>query len=132
MIAVDTSALAAIALSEDEEEVFSGLIASEDVIVGTPSLVELSTALTRLGGERADRFISRLIKEADVKPVDFSYAMYEVAKQAWRSYGKGYGHPAKLNFGDCLSYAVAKSFGIPLLYKGNDFSQTDLDPVWRP
>jgi ribonuclease VapC len=55
--------------------------------------------------------------------------MYRVAGDAVERYGKGRGHPARLNFGDCLSYAVAKASGLPLLFKGGDFSLTDIRPA---
>lgn len=52
-----------------------------------------------------------------------------IAREAYRDFGKGSGHPASLNFGDCLTYALAKDLGEPLLFKGHDFSQTDITPV---
>lgn len=64
--------------------------------------------------------------EIELIPVDAEQA--EAARVAWRRYGKG-NHPARLNFGDCFSYALAKTTGEPLLFKGNDFSQTDIEPA---
>lgn len=69
-----------------------------------------------------DRFFSRY--RIDIIPVDADIA--DAARRAWRKYGKG-NHPASLNFGDCFSYALAKIFGEPLLAKGSDFQQTDLE-----
>ncbi|MGA0597168.1 PIN domain-containing protein [Enterovirga sp. CN4-39] len=76
--------------------------------------------------EAADRFLRRFLAEPWTRRVAFSVEMFDAAQVAFRRYGRGRGHPAKLNFGDCMSYAVAKVHGIPLLYKGEDFSQTDI------
>jgi len=62
-----------------------------------------------------------------IEPVTVEQA--RTARAAYRAYGKGTGHPAGLNFGDCFSYALAKTTGEPLLFKGNDFSETDIDPA---
>ena len=64
--------------------------------------------------------------------VPFTHEMFEPAVQAFHSYGKGRGHPAQLNFGDCLSYAVAKAHRVPVLYKGDVFALTDIEPAYRP
>lgn len=64
--------------------------------------------------------------------VPFDAAMFDAAIDAFARFGKGRGHPAKLNFGDCLSYAVARTHMVPLLFKGNDFIHTDLVPAYRP
>ena len=132
MIAVDTSALAAIAFQEPEEDVFSRTISAQEAVIGSSSLVELAIVLSDMGQARVDGFVARLIAGAGLRPVDFSVAMYEAAAVAFRRFGKGQGHPARLNFGDCMSYAVARVHGVPLLFKGEDFSQTDIEPAWRP
>ena len=59
-------------------------------------------------------------------PVAFNLPMYQLAQDAFKAFGKGKGHPAKLNFGDCMSYAVAKFHDVPLLFKGDDFRLTDI------
>ncbi len=66
-----------------------------------------------------------------VMVVPFDAAMYELASGAFLRFGKGRGHPARLNFGDCLAYAVARSHAVPLLFKGDDFVHTDLEPAHR-
>ena len=127
MIAVDTSVLVAIAKEEPEHKRFSSVLAQGDAVVGTPTLVETKFVLSSiLEDHDIDALMRRLIGEGSLRPVEFTPAMADAAVVAFRRFGKGRGHPAKLNFGDCMSYAVAKVNGVPLLYKGNDFSQTDL------
>ncbi|WP_375457608.1 type II toxin-antitoxin system VapC family toxin [uncultured Enterovirga sp.] len=132
MIAVDTSAIVAIALEEPEERRYIIEIASRGAIIGTTTLVETSTVLSRLDEPVANGFLTGLLQARSVRTVDFSREMFEAARDAYRRYGKGQGHPAQLNFGDCLSYAVAKVCGVPLLFKGNDFSRTDIVPAYTP
>ena len=71
------------------------------------------------------------IREAriDIEPVSVLQA--KIAREAYRDFGRGSGHPAQLNFGDCFAYALARDTGQPLLFKGNDFSQTDVRPALR-
>lgn len=80
----------------------------------------------------ADTFIDRFIATPSVRPVSFGVEAYRAAAYAFQRYGKGQGHAACLNFGDCLSYAVAKVHAVPLLFKGNDFVHTDLVPACSP
>ena len=129
MIAVDTSAIVAIALEEPEETRYILEMASRGAIIGTTTLVETSTVLSRLDEAVANGFLSGLLQSRSVRTVDFSREMFEAARDAYRRYGKGQGHPAQLNFGDCLSYAVAKVCGVPLLFKGTDFRKTDIEPA---
>ena len=70
---------------------------------------------------------SLVIRHLVIEP--FTEEQAQTARQAYRDFGRGSGHPAKLNFGDCFAYALAKCVDEPLLFKGNDFSQTDLVPV---
>lgn len=74
------------------------------------------------GGEQLDLFLARA--QIEVTPV--TAEQVRVARKAWRRYGKGSGHAARLNFGDCFSYALAQSLGEELLYKGTDFAHTDV------
>ena len=75
-----------------------------------------------MGINLVDRFLSR----PTVRVVAFGLEHYRLAAAAFDRYGKGRGHPAQLNFGDCMAYAVAKARDVPLLYKGDDFAQTDV------
>lgn len=125
MTAVDT--LVAIVREEPEARSFAGVLSRQQVLVGTPTLLEASMVMPSIVTEEVvDRALRRFLAEPWTRRVAFSVEMFDAAHVAFRRYGRGRGHPAKLNFGDCMSYAVAKVHGIPLLYKGEDFSQTDI------
>ena len=68
-----------------------------------------------------------LLDQFDIEVVSFTAELAQIARQAYRDFGKGSGHRAKLNFGDCMAYALARSERQPLLYVGNDFAETDID-----
>lgn len=76
-------------------------------------------------GEDSRRLLDDFLQEMDVEVIPFTAQHYEVAVDAFERFGKGR-HPAALNFGDCLTYAVARLSGLPLLYTGEDFARTDL------
>lgn len=126
MIAVDTSVLVAIALKEKERTDFLAKLTEVHAVVGTPTLVEASMVLRSRIPDYYDRFLDSAVRDQMVAPEPFTADMYLAARDAFSRYGKGTGHPAQLNFGDCLSYAVAKVRGVPLLYKGLDFAKTDI------
>jgi ribonuclease VapC len=132
LIAIDSSALVAIAKKEPEEEAFAQLIGVAEAIVGAPTLFETRLVLQSLLAGGADRFIDDIAANPSVHVVPFTMRHYRAAAAAFEIYGRGQGHPAKLNFGDCMSYAVAKLDGAPLLYKGKDFIHTDLEPAYLP
>lgn len=126
MIVIDTSAIMVIALQEREEEVFTNLLlSSERLLVPASCFVEGTIALRRRFGrsERLDGFVASF--EPEIAGVDALVA--QIARDADLRYGRGARHPARLNFGDCLSYAVAKQLGAPLLFKGDDFRHTDIE-----
>jgi len=129
MIALDTSAIVAIALDEDEAETFDRVIASEEVLIGTPTLLESRLVLMQRIPGFAAEFLQAFVSPVEVNPVPFSFDMYQGAAKAFERYGKGSGHSAQLNFGDCMAYAVAKHHDVPLLYKGRDFARTDIRPA---
>ncbi len=123
---IDTSALLAILQDEPERAAFNQAIESAATrSLSTTSFLELCMIIeSRFGPEGVrdlDLFLSRA--EIELVPVDPDQAY--IARQAFRQYGKGR-HPAGLNYGDCFSYALAKFLGDSLLFKGSDFSQTDL------
>lgn len=123
---IDTSAIVAIAFDEPEAKAFEALIADDDVrLISAATLLEAAIVLeTRFGDEGGRELDLWLIKiDADVIAIDAEQA--NVARRAWRLYGKGR-HAAGLNFGDCFSYALAMTRGEKLLYKGGDFSKTDV------
>ncbi len=126
MIAVDASAIVATVKEEPDSERLGNLLAEGNSVMGAPSLLETKMVLSKvLSDADLDLLMSSLVG-GGLRVIDFTPAMADVAAEAFRRYGRGRGHPAKLNFGDCMSYAVAKVHGIPLLYKGEDFSQTDI------
>ena len=123
---VDTSALLAILLNEPEAEGFASLIAdSETRRLSAASYVEAGIRVDRPNDPVLRNLLDELIKrfELAIEPVTIEQAF--AARAAYRDYGKDR-HPAGLNFGDCFTYALAKVTGEPLLFKGNDFSRTDL------
>ena len=126
---IDTSALLAILQDEPERRAFNEAIESADIrSVSAASFVEVSIVIESRYGPDGIRDLDLFLSKAEIKliPVDAEQAF--VARQAFRQFGKGR-HAACLNFGDCFSYALAKSLGEPLLFKGEDFSKTDLDMV---
>lgn len=132
MIALDTSAIVAIAIDEAEGKIFDELIVRRRAIVGTPTLFETRMVLGSLMPAFVDTFIGRLIDSPSIRAVEFTLDTYRAAADAFSRYGRGRGHAACLNFGDCLTYAVAETHAVPLLFKGNDFIHTDLVPAYRP
>ena len=125
---LDTSAILAVLLREAEAEIFVKLIGNaQKVGVAGPSVVEAGVVLgSRLGFKSP--LLRYFLHEAEVSIIPFGEPHWSVAVAAYATYGKGR-HPASLNYGDCLSYAAAKLTQQPLLYKGNDFNQTDLEVV---
>jgi len=73
--------------------------------------------------------LEQLLEQLSVSVVPVTTAQARIARRAQREYGRGSGHPARLNFGDCYSYALSKDTGEPLLFKGDDFSRTDVVPA---
>ena len=125
-LAVDTSALVAVLLHEDEAEaVLHKLSSAGRIGISAASKTELlMVAGSRLGMAGRDKALDLLDKYRIITvPVDDSFA--ELAAEAFFIYGKGR-HPAGLNYGDCFSYALAKQLKVPLLFKGEDFSKTDI------
>ncbi|OWJ67329.1 type II toxin-antitoxin system VapC family toxin [Inquilinus limosus] len=123
---IDTSAILAIFLDEPEAADLERRIAADPVRLISAAIVleagiVIEARLGDTGGRELDLWLHRL--DAETVPVDAEQAA--MARRAWRRFGKGR-HPAGLNYGDCFSYALAATRGEPLLFKGNDFSQTDL------
>ena len=126
---VDSSALVAILLREPgHERLLDALLAAPLVEVGAPTVVETGIVLTHRLGDRGRSLLARLLVEAEIGVVDFSARHADAALSAWHRYGRGR-HPASLNYGDCLTYAVADVAARPLLCVGSDFPATDLELV---
>lgn len=125
MIAVDTSALIAIILGEPDAEQLGRIMQSDAVAISSANLFEAAMVAESRQGADAARDLQTLLQTyaAEIHPVDEELAW--TAHAAWRRFGRGR-HPASLNYGDCFSYALAKTLAVPLLFKGTDFAQTDV------
>jgi ribonuclease VapC len=124
---VDTSVIVSILRQEpDWFELQSKLGESASTSMSAASLLEAGIVIAK--GELDDfkAQLGELLSDNDVKIEPFTQSQAELAIAAYHEFGKGSGHPAKLNFGDCMTYALAKERGEPLLFKGKDFAQTDL------
>jgi ribonuclease VapC len=126
---IDTSALTAILFDEAEAERL-GIAIEEDPVrlLSAASLVETSIVIETRFGEAGGRELDLLVHRARIEIASIDAVMAEVARAAFRNWGKGR-HPAALNYGDCFSYALAKTSGEPLLFKGDDFGLTDVARV---
>lgn len=122
---IDTSALVAIFLADPERKCFLDLIIEAPTrLVSAANVLETGIVLEAKRGESAGREFDLFVVRASLGVVPVDGEQVEIARSAWRKYGKGR-HPAALNFGDCFAYALAKFSGEPLLAKGTDFAQTD-------
>jgi ribonuclease VapC len=129
VIAVDTSAIIAILFGEPEADGFQHRISLEPVCLSAVSLQEASMVMAgRLRRDAPWRRLDELIHDTPMEVVAHDRELAEIARAAFLRYGKGH-HPARLNCGDCASYALAKSRAIPLLFKGEDFAKTDIVPA---
>lgn len=129
MIAVDTSALLSAVFGEADGPTFLAAIARSPCIVGAPTVVEARMVVDARGTDDATELLDSILSRSNLRIVPFDADHAALARVAFASYGKGSGHPARLNFGDCMTYAVAKRDDLPLLFKGGDFVHTDLRPA---
>jgi len=124
---IDTSALLAIFLAEPERQPFLQQITqAEKRLISAVNAFETGIVLEARRGEAAGREFDLFLGRANLEVVPVDAEQVEIARVAWRSYGKGR-HPAALSFGDCFAYALAKTIGEPLLAKGLGFVRTDID-----
>jgi len=131
-VIVDTSALIAILHEEPEMESFSRAVASDaHPKMSVVSYVEAGVVVDADRNPIMSRKLDDLVRVFGIELVPVSMEQGMAARMAYRDFGRGSGHPARLNFGDCFSYALAKERGEPLLYKGKDFSATDVQPAIR-
>jgi ribonuclease VapC len=127
VIVADTSAIVAIAFAEPEREAFvAALERAERTLVSSVTAVEARRVVHARRGQRAVVLVDDLLRLSFFEIVPPGAAEMDAAYAAFVAYGKGNGHPAALNFGDVFSYALAKTRGLPLLYKGRDFAETDI------
>lgn len=130
MIVIDSSAVIAIFREEDDAAHYARSIAADDdPIISAANIVETSIvlrSLKKIAPDKAERWLDEFIETAGIRIEPVTREQAVVARSAHRRFGKGTGHAAALNYGDCFSYALAKALNAPLLCKGNDFPSTDI------
>lgn len=125
---IDSSAIIAILFDEPEAKAFLSQIATAGVCrLSTASLVEVGIVLRRDGAAQRRATLNEMLHLFSIKIEPVTEQQAYLALDAYDRFGKGTGHPAGLNYGDCFSYALAKQAGEPLLFKGDDFTRTDLE-----
>jgi ribonuclease VapC len=134
MIVIDTSAIIAILRQEPGFESLLGCIGeAESLSMSAVSFFEGQMVSTRSSDPNFDdRDFRQFIAQVDVEIIPFDAAQSALAFEAFSRFGKGSGHKARLNFGDCAAYALAKTKGAKLLFTGDDFSSTDITPAVTP
>ena len=124
---VDTSAVIAILRTEPEAAAFVEAIEAADAVrISAASYVEMGAVVDSLRNPSESRRFDEFLREAEVQLEPVSSEQAYLARAAYRDFGKGSSHPARLNYGDCFAYALAKARREPLLYKGGDFALTDI------
>src|SRR5882757_387865 len=127
---IDTSALIAILRAEPETQDCAVAIERNQIRrVSAANFVETALVIDGSRDPIASRRFDDLVKEARIVVEPVTEAQARIAREAYRDFGKGSGHPAKLNLGDCFAYALAKTTGESLLFKGDDFIHTDIIPA---
>jgi len=122
---VDTSALVSVLNAEPEALPFLQKMSTEPVKISAVTLFEFSMVIDRYKRREASVGADRLLARIEAEIVSVDAAAARGARLAYATYGKG-NHPARLNFGDCFAYALARETGEPLLFKGDDFARTDV------
>ncbi len=124
---VDTSALVAVAAAEPSAPALRVILRSEHPLaLSSGTYLETFLVADRHPNALVARAVDALIRSARIIVEPFTAAQARIARNAYRDFGKGSGHPARLNFGDCFSYALAVDTDRPLLFVGNDFNHTDV------
>lgn len=127
---IDSSAVVAILFQEPDARMFAAAIEAEPApLISAASVVEVGAILLSRKTKGARKDLADFLRESGVQVEAVDRNQAELALDAFERYGKGGGHPAQLNFGDCFSYALAKATGKRLLFKGADFPQTDVLPA---
>jgi len=130
---IDTSALVAILRAEPDASVFAAAIEIAEIrCVSAVSFVEAAVVVDGSRDPIASRHFDEFVQMAKLSLEPVTAEQAQIAREAYRDFGKGSGHPARLNFGDCFSYALAKARREPLLFKGRDFAETDVAMVLDP
>ena len=131
-LAIDTSALVAIMLGEPEAEpLLTALASVPRVGICAPNRTELLIVIQSRLGDAAVESAKVFLSAQRIRTIELDESLADIATEGFRRFGKGR-HPAGLNFGDCFSYALAIREHVPLLFKGNDFSKTDIRAAVYP
>jgi ribonuclease VapC len=132
-VIVDTSVLVAILLDEPESAAFvHAMSSSPRRYMSAASYVELAAVIDGRRNPTMSGTLDVAIRRLRIEIVPFTAEQAQLAREAYRRFGRGSGHPASLNMGDCFSYALARDLGEPLLFKGQDFSLTDIELIIEP
>ena len=126
MIVLDSSVLVAIIRGEADAEHLLRIVESDECVLGAPTLVEARLWCSVNLKTRSSDWLEDFVDGRPGITIPVGREMADVASHAFRAYGRGTGHPAKLNFGDCMAYAVSALMHAPLLFKGGDFGPTDV------
>lgn len=126
---VDSSVFVAVLMAEPDADELSDVLETRSFAVSAATLTESMIVLRGKGGEEKVRALDDLLREAAGLIVPLDEGQARLASDAYRRYGRGSGHPARLNYGDCFSYALAITRDEPLLFKGDDFIHTDVRRV---
>ena len=126
---IDSSAIIAVLLDEaNAADIARAIESNSQRLLSAANLLEASIVIENRKGEAGGRELDLLIYRAAIEIVAVDQEQAELARSAWRRFGKGR-HPAGLNYGDCFAYALARTRQLPLLFQGDDFSRTDIDIV---
>jgi ribonuclease VapC len=127
MTVLDSSAVIAVLRQEADADAYLDVIgAAERLRMSAANHLEAAIVVDSARDPVASRRFDQFIAEAGIQVEPVTVSQARIAREAYRDYGKGSGHKASLNFGDCFAYALARETGEPLLFKGDDFSNTDI------
>lgn len=128
---IDSSAVLAIFLQEaDGRRYLRAILDADPRRMSVSNWLEATMVIDRRGSAEAANWLEEFMQNARIDLMPVSIAQATIARRAWRIFGRGV-HAARLNYGDCFAYALAKESGEPLLFKGADFAQTDIEPALK-
>jgi ribonuclease VapC len=132
-VIIDTSVIVAMVHDEPEATLFKDWISKAPVRrMSAASYVEAAAVVDGRRDARRSAILDHVLRELRIEIAPFTARQAPLARDAYQRFGRGSGHPARLNMGDCYAYALARDLGEPLLYKGNDFALTDIEQLTEP
>jgi len=132
-VIIDTSVLVALILREPEAVPFAlAMAAAPARRLSAASYVELAAVIDGRRDPVLSNALKASLRASDIEVLPFTVEQARIARVAYQQFGRGSGHPARLNMGDCFAYALARDLGEPLLFKGSDFALTDIELVIEP